>query len=164
MHGTRLPLRMWFWAAYLVSTFHPGISAKQLQRQLAIGCHETAWVMLHKLRGAMVAPERELLRDEVEIDELYLGGYEEGLKGSHQRGKKALVGVAIEVRGRGSWCACCAVYERLADDAAQEPLLNVVVDRSRIRAANHAAAASGRWVGVCGRSRIPAAGAAVSVS
>jgi hypothetical protein len=102
MHGTRLPLRTWFWAADLVSTFHPGISAKQLQRQLGIGCHETAWAMLHKLRGAMVAPERELLRDEVEIDEFYLGGYEEGLNGSRQRGNKALVGVAIEVRGRGS--------------------------------------------------------------
>ncbi len=102
MHGTRLPLRTWFWAAYLVSTFHPGISAKQLQRQLGIGCHETAWAMLHKLRGAMVAPERELLKREVEIDEFFLGGYEEGLKGGRQHGKKTLCGVAIEVRGRGS--------------------------------------------------------------
>ena len=50
----------------------------------------------------MVAPEREPLRGEVEIDEFFLGGYEEGLKGSRQRGKKALCGVAIEVRGRGS--------------------------------------------------------------
>lgn len=102
MHGTRLPLRTWFWAAYLVSTFHPGISAKQLQRQLGIGCHETAWAMLHKLRGAMVAPEREPLKGEVEIDEFFLGGYEEGLKGGRQHGKKTLCGVAIEVRGRGS--------------------------------------------------------------
>jgi transposase-like protein len=102
MHGTRLPLRTWFWAAYLVSTFHPGISAKQLQRQLGIGCHETAWAMLHKLRGAMVAPEREPLKREVEIDEFFLGGYEEGLKGGRQHGKKTLCGVAIEVRGRGS--------------------------------------------------------------
>ena len=102
MHKTRLPLRTWFWAAYLVSTFHPGISAKQLQRQLGIRRHETAWAMLHKLRGAMVAPERELLRGEVEIDEFFLGGYEEGLKGGRQRGKKALCGAAIEVRGRGS--------------------------------------------------------------
>lgn len=69
MHKTRLPLRTWFWAAYLVSTFHPGISAKQLQRQLGLSRHETAWAMLHKLRGAMVAPERTLLCDEVEIDE-----------------------------------------------------------------------------------------------
>lgn len=102
MHGTRLPLRTWFWVAYLVSTFHPGISAKQLQRQLGIGCHETAWAMLHKLRGAMVAPERELLKGEVEIDEFFLGGHEEGLKGGRQHGKKVLVGAAIEVRGRGS--------------------------------------------------------------
>ena len=102
MHKTRLPLRTWFWAAYLVSTFHPGISAKQLQRQLGIGCHETAWAMLHKLRAAMVAPERELLKGEVEIDEFFLGGHEEGLKGGRQHGKKALVGTAIEVRGRGS--------------------------------------------------------------
>jgi len=101
MHGTRLPLRTWFWAAYLVSTFHPGISAKQLQRQLGLGCHETAWAMLHKLRSAMIAPQRELLKGEVEIDEFFLGGYEEGLKGGPQRGKKTLCGVAIEVRGRG---------------------------------------------------------------
>ncbi len=102
MHKTRMPLRTWFWAAYLVSTFHPGISAKQLQRQLGIGSHETAWAMLHKLRAAMVAPERALLKDEVEIDEFFLGGYKEGLKGGRQRGKKVLCGVAIEVRGRGS--------------------------------------------------------------
>jgi transposase-like protein len=50
----------------------------------------------------MVAPERTLLTHEVEIDEFYLGGHEEGLKGGRQRGKKALVGVAIEVRGNGS--------------------------------------------------------------
>jgi len=100
MHKTRLPLRTWFWAAYLVSTFHPGISAKQLQRQL--GCHETAWALLHKLRAAMVAPERERLKGEVEIDEFFLGGHEESLKGGRQQGKKALVGAAIEVRGRGS--------------------------------------------------------------
>jgi len=102
MHATRTPLRTWFWAAYLVATHHPGISAKQLQRQLALSRYETAWLILQKLRRGMVAPERELLKREVEIDEFFLGGYEEGLKGGRQRGKKALVGVAIEVRGAGS--------------------------------------------------------------
>lgn len=102
MHKTRLPLRTWFWAAYLVATFHPGISAKQLQRQVGLGCHETAWAMLHKLRAAMVAPGRELLKGEVEIDEFFLGGYEEGLKGGRQHGKKVLCGAAVEVRGQGS--------------------------------------------------------------
>ncbi len=50
----------------------------------------------------MVAPERSPLKGELEIDEFWLGGYEEGLKGSRQHGKKALVGAAIEVRGAGS--------------------------------------------------------------
>jgi hypothetical protein len=102
MHDTRQPLWLWFWAAYLVATHHPGISAVQLQRQLGIGRHETAWMMLHKLRRAMVAPEREPLTGEIEADEFFLGGVEEGLEGGRQRGRKTLVGMAIEVRGRGS--------------------------------------------------------------
>jgi hypothetical protein len=102
MHGTHLPLRLWFWAAYLVATHHPGISAVQLQRQLGVGQYRTAWLMLHKLRRAMIAPERETLKDEVEVDEFFQGGLEEGLTGGRARGKKTLVGIAIEVRGRGS--------------------------------------------------------------
>ena len=81
MHGTRMPLQRWFWTAYLVATHDPGISAVQLQRQLGIRRHETAWMMLHKLRAAMVAPQREPLKREVEVDEFFLGGFEEGLKG-----------------------------------------------------------------------------------
>jgi len=102
MHKTRTPLRVWFWAAYLVATHHPGISAKQLQRQLGLSRYETAWLILQKLRRAMVAPEREPLKDEVEIDEFYLGGLEEGRRGGREAGEKALCGIAIEVRGQGS--------------------------------------------------------------
>jgi ISXO2 transposase-like protein len=50
----------------------------------------------------MVAPEREPLNDEVEIDEFFLGGLEEGQRGGRQRGKKTLCGIAVEVRGHGS--------------------------------------------------------------
>jgi transposase-like protein len=102
MHGTRVPLRLWFWAAYLVATHHPGISAVQLQRQLGLRRYQTAWLMLHKLRRAMVAPDREPLKGEVEVDEFFQGGLEEGLTGGRARGKKALVGIAIEARGHGS--------------------------------------------------------------
>jgi hypothetical protein len=102
MHGTRTPLRTWFWAAYLVASHHPGISAKQLQRQLGLSRYETAWLILQKLRRAMVAPERGPLKGEVEVDEFFIGGPEEGLRGGRQRGTKVLVGIAIEVRGAGS--------------------------------------------------------------
>lgn len=102
MHGTRTPLLVWFWAAYLVATHHPGISAKQLQRQLGLSRYETAWLILHKLRRAMVAPEREPLKREVEIDECLIGGVEPSHRGRGTGDKKTLVGVAIEVRGSGS--------------------------------------------------------------
>jgi transposase-like protein len=102
LHRTRLPLTQWFWATYLVTTHTPGLSALQLQRQLGIGRYETAWVMLQKLRRAMVNPEREALRDKVEVDETYLGGPEAGLTGGRQLLKKALIVGAVEVRGKAA--------------------------------------------------------------
>jgi len=102
MHKTRTPLTLWFWAAYLVATHTPGISAVQLQRQLGISRYETAWLILQKLRRAMVAPEREPLRDEVEVDETLVGGVREGRHVARRHGEKALVGVIVEVRGPGS--------------------------------------------------------------
>ncbi len=92
MHGTRTPLRVWFWAAYLVATHHPGISAKQLQRQLRLTRSETSWLILQKLRRAMIAPEREPPKGEVEVDEFFLGGVEEGQRGGRQRGEKRSAG------------------------------------------------------------------------
>lgn len=103
MHATRTPLQMWFWAAYLVTTHHPGISAVQLQRQLGIARYETAWLILHKLRRAMVAPEREKLSGAVEVDDLYIGGIEKGRRGGRSsQSTKAIVVAAIEKRGAGS--------------------------------------------------------------
>ena len=78
----------------------PQISAKQLSRQLGLR-YETAWLILQKLRRAMVAPERSPLRGEVEIDECWIGGVEPGKQG-RAPGPKTLVGVAVEVRGQGS--------------------------------------------------------------
>jgi transposase-like protein len=102
LHGTRTPLTLWFWGAYLVATHTPGISAVQLKRQLGLARYETAWLMLQKLRRAMMAPEREPLKSEVELDKFFVGGLEEGTHGARQRGEKSLCAGAIEVRGPGS--------------------------------------------------------------
>ena len=100
---TRLPLPLWFAAAYLVTTHTPGFSALQLQRQLGLGRYETAWTMLQKLRRAMVRPERDRLSGTVELDESYVGGVEEGRRGGRQRdSKKSILAGAVEVRGHGS--------------------------------------------------------------
>src|SRR5258708_10549660 len=99
-----MPLTVWFWAAYLMTTDKRGISALLLQRQLGLRRYETAWMLLHKFRRAMVNLEREPLRGKVEVDETWIGGTQAGLRGSRQlKGRKAaLVLVAVEKRGRGT--------------------------------------------------------------
>lgn len=104
LHRTKTPLTVWFWAAYLMTTDKRGLSALLLQRQLGLGNYETAWMMLHKFRRAMVSTSREPLRGEVEVDDTWIGGPQAGLRGSRQlKGRKAaLVLVAVEKRGRAS--------------------------------------------------------------
>jgi transposase-like protein len=103
LHRTRVSLRDWFWAAYLVTTHTPGFSAWQLQRQLGLGRYETAWTMLQKLRRAMIRPERDRIAGPVEVDETYVGGVEEGRGGGRKRdSSKSIVVAAVEVRGRGT--------------------------------------------------------------
>jgi len=104
LHNTKTPLTFWFWAAYLMTTDKRGISALLLQRQLGLRRYETAWMMLHKLRRAMVNAAREPLHGEVEIDDTWIGGPQAGLRGSRQlKGRRAaLVLVAVEKRGKGS--------------------------------------------------------------
>src|SRR6516225_9237637 len=104
LHRTKIPLTHWFWAAYLMTIDKRGVSALLLQRQLGLTCYETAWMMLHKLRRAMVNAARETLRGEVEVDDTWIGGEQAGLQGSRQLKDRraALVLVAIEKRGRAS--------------------------------------------------------------
>lgn len=49
----------------------------------------------------MIRPGREPLSGEVEVDETYVGGWEKG-KGGRHLGKKSLVLIAVEVRGKGA--------------------------------------------------------------
>lgn len=111
LHRTKTPLSVWFWAAYLMTTDKRGMSALLLQRQLAMRRYETAWLLLHKLRRAMVNAAREALHGEVEVDDTWVGGPQPGLRGSRQlKGRKAaLVAVAVEKRGTRTGRARMAV-------------------------------------------------------
>jgi transposase-like protein len=111
LHNSKTPLTVWFWAAYLMTTDKRGVSALLLQRQLALSRYETAWLLLHKLRRAMVNLAREPLRGEVQVDETWVGGVQAGLRGSRQlKGRRAVpVLVAVEQRGRATGRARMAV-------------------------------------------------------
>lgn len=93
---TRTSLTVWFTACWLFASQKSGISALSLKRLLEIGSYQTAWAMLHRLRSVLVRPGRERLTGEVEVDESYFGGEEPGLRGGRQKGKKVLVGIAVE--------------------------------------------------------------------
>lgn len=93
---TRTPLTVWFHACWMFATQKDGVSAQSVQRVLEIGSYQTAWAMLHRLREALVRPGRERLIGEVEVDEFFIGGEEPGLRGGRAKGKKVLVGCAVE--------------------------------------------------------------------
>src|SRR4051795_8133413 len=98
-----LPLKVWFTAAWLVATHRNGMSARQLWLQLGLGSYKSAWLLLRKLRAAMVAPDREPLAGLVEVDETSLpfrGGGEPARPGRSHDGKLLLAG-AVEIEGRG---------------------------------------------------------------
>ena len=99
MHKSRQPLTLWFYAAYLVSTIGPGMSAIQFQRQTGIPNYQTAFMMLHKLRAGMVNQERSRLSGIIQVDETYVGGEKPGIRGRGASGKVIVAGAA-EMRGK----------------------------------------------------------------
>lgn len=106
---TRTPLRVWLAAVWYVTNQKQGVSALGLQRVLGLGSYSTAWTMLHRLRRAMVRPERERLKGVVEVDETYIAitdradpPSEAARKGRKSRTHQVLVVIAVElVQPRG---------------------------------------------------------------
>ena len=87
---SHLPLQTWFHAIWWVTTQKSGFSALSLQRSLGLGSYRAAWTLLHKLRMAMIRPERNQLSGEVEVYEIFLGG----------KNNKTLLAVAAERDGK----------------------------------------------------------------
>jgi transposase-like protein len=98
---TRTPLRVWLAAAWYLTNQKQGVSALGLQRVLGLGSYETAWTMLHRFRRAMVRPDRERLKGQVEVDETYLAitDREEPISpvGRKSNTSKVLIVIAVEM-------------------------------------------------------------------
>ena len=70
---TTTPLQYWFYAMFVMSNTRSGVSAKQLQRELAVS-YKTAWRMFKQIRMLMAEPKDGLLDGIVEVDETFVGG------------------------------------------------------------------------------------------
>lgn len=94
-HDSRKPLRLWFEAMWHITSQKYGANALGLQRILDLGSYRTAWNWLHRLRRAMVRPDRDNLNGTVEVDETYIGGERSGKRGRGAE-NKTLVVIAVE--------------------------------------------------------------------
>lgn len=78
MEHSRLPLRTWYLAMYLVTQSKTNMAALELRRHLGVSWR-TAWLLKHKLMEAMRQRESgRALSGDVRIDDAYLGGERTG--------------------------------------------------------------------------------------
>ncbi len=74
--NTKIPLRKWFAAIWLVTCHKRGVSSVQLSTDIGV-TQKTAWFMLHRIRKAFGISNNDdntTLENEVEVDETFVGG------------------------------------------------------------------------------------------
>lgn len=101
--NTKLPLRKWFAAIYLMCESKKGISANQIKRTLGLGSYRTAWHLCHRIREAMRDGPLDgpTLFGIVEVDETFIGGHQKGKgRGPYSTDNKTIVVGAVQREGR----------------------------------------------------------------
>ena len=96
--SSRLSLKIWFHAIWWATAQKTGINALNFQKNIGLGSYRSAWLLLHKIRTAMIHTDRSLLQGEVEIDEAFIGGVRSGKRGRGAEGKELIV-IAAECTG-----------------------------------------------------------------
>ena len=96
---SRLPLRKWAFAIYLVLTNLQSVSSMKLHRDLKV-TQKTAWFMIHRIRESW-AGDGDTFRGPVEVDETFFGGKRKNMSFERRKqftgrgavGKAVVVGV-----------------------------------------------------------------------
>ena len=120
LHRARSPLPLWFAAAWAI-TEGATTSASSLQRDLGLGSYQTAWAMLHRLRGAMGAGRQPPLEGRVDTGTAPLRGARRAP--GTGTGRELLLAVAVERPGPSLGRCRVAV---VADDDDDEGLRSFV--------------------------------------
>lgn len=103
LQDTKLPLRKWLVATFLITESKKGISANQLRRMVG-STYKTAWYLSHRIREAMSeATSKTPLTGTVEVDETFVGGKprNRGRKPGPRAGKPKTMVLGAVARGGG---------------------------------------------------------------
>lgn len=119
LHRSRLPLRTWLLAAFLVATTS-GVNSIELGRALGIADQETNWLVLRRLRTAMSGALGAPLRSPVEADETFLGAPEPRRRGRPSAGSRKVTVLVLAEAGSAR------TRMRVVPDARAASLLPVV--------------------------------------
>lgn len=71
--NTKVPLRKWFMAIWMITSHKKGIASTQLAKDIGV-TQKTAWFMLQRIRECFGTHNDSELNNEVEIDETFVGG------------------------------------------------------------------------------------------
>ena len=129
-HRTKLALRVWFMAIFMIAVDKGGKSALTLSRELGIP-YGTAWLMHHKIQHAMAERNGQYqLGGLVELDDAYFGGISHG-PGKRGRGTDqdpVIVGVSLTEQGHPHYAFLEAV-PNLKDETVKAVLERRVEDQ-----------------------------------
>jgi len=113
-HKVKFSIRKAFHIVYVMSCGKKGMSSHELSRQLDLR-QKTCWYFQKKVRMAMESSGNHPLKGQIEVDEFFVGGPEEGKPGRGNE-KKPLVAIAVQTDTYGIHRCYAKVIENAGGD------------------------------------------------